>query len=804
MFKLIKLELVLKVIQQNNNISIIMNYIKEKLKKLSLRSRLIFVISIATIIVMGLGLFFVAISTVNILRSDTEKNATAIAKIISDYMISDLMFKQMSESTSETLQNLQSVSHIENVRIYDFNDDIFAKYNAHSIDSLKIHDFKDITSKFSEGYLHVFQPISYSGQQLGNIYLRVSTAQLRASIQRLLMIISFTSIVLIAISIILAYKLESIISSPILHLAKVAKHISEKGNYNLRVEKIRDDEVGLLYDGFNSMLEQIRNYTIDLKNLYKEVLEKNTEIEDGRNRLQALTDTTPDAVFVHDSNGNIVDINQTTVKMYGYSKSEILNLNVGQISGKKYTLNKVKKYLNQALNWHNPEFEWVGKKKNGEEFPVMVRLRKMHFGDADYVLAMVTDISVSKRTKNQIKQLESYLENIIESMPSSLIGLDENMKITQWNKAAENFLNLDYKEVVGEMLIKVLPLFKRFKQLLDETVKNNEPEYLNREKIIVDGQIYYCNISFFPVIGEKLSGMVIRIDDITEIEQKEQQLEQAQKMETVGTLAGGLAHDFNNVLGGIIGTLSVIQFKIKKHNKMEIGQLNNYLNTIEESANRASELVQQLLTLSRKQETQFAAVDLNEAVGHVKKICQNTLDKSIELQFNYYVNNAIIKADATQIEQVLLNLCVNAAHSMTIMRPHSESWGGKLTIDINKIVSDKKFTKTHPGAQDGFYWKIVVQDEGVGFKQEYQKKIFDPFFTTKAKGEGTGLGLSMVYNIIKQHKGFMDVSSEVDKGSVFTFYLPDIPPEDAKLKFSKEEIDDIEGEGVILVVDDEE
>jgi CheY-like chemotaxis protein len=215
-------------------------------------------------------------------------------------------------------------------------------------------------------------------------------------------------------------------------------------------------------------------------------------------------------------------------------------------------------------------------------------------------------------------------------------------------------------------------------------------------------------------------------------------------------------------------------------------------------------MVQHLLSLTRKHELSFAPTDLNAIIEHTVKICNNTFDKSIEIGAAYSRGMAMTYADPTQLEQCLLNLCINAAHAMTIMRKEGDKYGGSLNITLEQVKTDKYFFKLHPETgEEENYWLISVQDTGIGMKPQIVTKIFDPFFTTKDEGEGTGLGLAMVYNIIKQHKGFIDVYSQDGIGTTFYIYLPILKHKiEEKDHEAEEKIPG--GEGLILVVDDEE
>lgn len=404
---------------------------------------------------------------------------------------------------------------------------------------------------------------------------------------------------------------------------------------------------------------------------------------------------------------------------------------------------------------------------------------------------------------NEIRMLQSYLSNIIESMPSMLISVNRDGIITQWNSAAARLTGLPTPAALGKNLWEILPEFEKYRPYVEETKRTTNSKTLLRESFRAGGAKFF-NVSIFPLLANCEEGAVFRLDDITEIEQKEEQLRQAQKMETVGTLAGGLAHDFNNVLGGILGTSSLLTYKLGRDPEMDRNQVLRHLATIEESANRAADIVKQLLVISKKQEVTYAPADLNFTVKHVLKVCQNTFDRSVEIRPVFCQTSAMIHADFVQMEQVLLNLCVNGYHAMTIMRGAGEKQGGRLTVSIESILADRHFCATHPEAEEGHrYWILSVRDSGVGMETKTVAKIFDPFYTTKTKGRGTGLGLAMVYNIVQQHHGFIDVYSEVNIGSTFNVYLPVYEGQGAPRGEQAATVDIVPGEGLILVVDDD-
>ncbi|MDX9977684.1 MAG: response regulator [Candidatus Cloacimonadales bacterium] len=410
-----------------------------------------------------------------------------------------------------------------------------------------------------------------------------------------------------------------------------------------------------------------------------------------------------------------------------------------------------------------------------------------------------------KNTNLEILKIKQYLKNIINSMPSMLISINDEGIINEWNEAAVRYFGINAIDALGKNLWDILPHLSKFKENCNDSIDENMVFEYKRE-LIKNGEEKFMDVSIFPLTENGEKSTAIRLDDITKLERTEQMLRQSQKMETIGTLAGGIAHDFNNVLGGIIGTMSLIKLRVKGSEDLNIikDKLLEYIVIIDKCSIRASDMVNNLLTLSRKQESNFTYFDLNMAINSIEKISKNTFDKSINLDFKYYPEECIIYADINQIEQSLLNVCVNAAHAMTIMKKQETTQGGVLSVQIDKIIMDKHLYKKHPEAFiNKEYWIISVSDTGVGIENSIINKIFDPFFTTKEKGKGTGLGLSMVYSIIQLHNGFIDLYSELNRGTTVNIYLP-VPKEKISLKTQSLSDDLIKGQGTILVIDDEQ
>ncbi len=421
---------------------------------------------------------------------------------------------------------------------------------------------------------------------------------------------------------------------------------------------------------------------------------------------------------------------------------------------------------------------------------------------ASVLLTFAIIIVIFYRNRSMIYK-KALVEEYINSMSSILISINEKGSITHWNKAASRITGIKSSEAINKNFWKINPSFEKLEHYQKEIQKKNITKELLRQTLFENENLLY-NIYMYPLSCKIAKGLVIRIDDISKMEEKEIQLRQAQKMESIGTLAGGLAHDFNNVLGGIMCIISLLKYKLIKYHEIKEDLLIDHLNTMEEAGIRAKDMIQQLLSLSRKQELNFRQIDLNQSLKNTINLCSNSFDKSIELKVNYHIEPAYISADSTQIEQVLLNLFVNASHAMTIMRKPVEKQGGTLSSEITQLHVDKYFCETHSEAVSGItYWKISIADTGIGMNSTIAAKIFDPFYSTKEKGKGSGLGLAMTYNIVHQHKGFIDLYSEEGLGSIFSVYFPKLEKgSEIENHVAEETIP--EGKGLILIIDDEQ
>ncbi len=406
----------------------------------------------------------------------------------------------------------------------------------------------------------------------------------------------------------------------------------------------------------------------------------------------------------------------------------------------------------------------------------------------------------------KLQDSEKKYRDLVENANSIILRRDIKGNITFFNEFAQKFFGSGEDEIIGRNILgSILPDTESTKRdivSLTKTLQEDPERHMisEGESILSSGKSVWIAWTYKPIFdGDKQLKEILCIgNDITELKRSgkerealEAQLQGAQKMEAIGTLAGGIAHDFNNILQAIIGYTQIMlmgkDLSDPDHEKLE---------AIEASAQRASELTKRLLIFGRKVESQLRPVDLNQEVVQVSKMLERTIPKMISIELNLSDNLQVINGDPVQIEQIMMNMGVNARDAMPD--------GGKLFFETKNVTLDEKFCKNHLGASPGEYVLLKVSDTGHGMDKELQEHIFEPFFTTKETGKGTGLGLAMVYGIVKSHVGYITCMSEPGEGTAFSIYFPIIESE-IDSRVSKEAEAPIEGgTETILLVDDEE
>lgn len=430
--------------------------------------------------------------------------------------------------------------------------------------------------------------------------------------------------------------------------------------------------------------------------------------------------------------------------------------------------------------------------KTGETRWIEQTITSIHYNGRPAVLGYYVDISERKLVEQELRKSEERYRMIFEQSPLGIIHFDQKGVIVDCNKKFVEIVGSSREKLIGFNMLKSL----RNKKMLSAV-----------ERALSGGTGYYEG-DYLSVTGGKLTPMraiynritskegiflggISLYEDITEKKKLEAQLQQAQKMEAIGTLAGGIAHDFNNMLQAISGYTQILLMG-KEASDPDYEKLE----AIEKSAQRASDLTKRLLIFSRKVESKLRPVVLNQEIEQVSKMLERTIPKMINIELYLAENLKIINADPTQIEQIIMNLGVNARDAM--------SDGGRLIFETESVILDEQYCKTHLGARPGQYVKLSISDTGHGMDREILSHIFEPFYTTKETGKGTGLGLAMVYGIVKNHGGYIMCYSEPGEGTTFKIYFPIIEKEIKTMESKEEKVPIKGGSETILLVDDEE
>ncbi len=529
--------------------------------------------------------------------------------------------------------------------------------------------------------------------------------------------------------------------------------------------------------------------------VFRDMTERREAVERLR-KLSHAVEQSPVSVVITDTHGNIEYVNPKFTQVTGYSSDEVLGLTPrilrsGEVPPEVYR--ELWTTITAGREWRG---EFHNRKKDGELFWEFASISPIldEQGRITHFVAVKEDITERKKAEETLAGREHRFRSLIENAQDIITIIDIEGTIRFQSPAAKRILGRAPEEFVG-------------KSAFDFLHPDDAPGVQAAMRRIIESpevpqtslfRFRHANGSFRTMegIGKVLPGggspqIVVNSRDVTDSRALEEQLRQAQKMEAVGRLAGGIAHDFNNLLTAIMGYAELATGRLRPEDPSRLE-----LSEIEKAAQRAADLTRQLLAFSRKQVLQPRVISLNRIVSDTDKMLRRLIGEDIELVTLLNDRLGSVKADTGQIEQVLLNLAVNARDAMPK--------GGKLTIETSEVALDESYSVFHFDVPPGRYVLLAVSDTGTGMDAKTLSHVFEPFFTTKEAGKGTGLGLSTVYGVVKQSGGHVTVYSEPGVGTTFKIYLPRVeglpeearrPPRQARQAAATE---------TVLVVEDEE
>jgi len=542
----------------------------------------------------------------------------------------------------------------------------------------------------------------------------------------------------------------------------------------------------------NPIMTRLEKYSRALEKEVQERKQVEEELRDSKERFMLLFENAPLGYQSLSAKGDFIELNETWCKVLGYTKEEVLGRNFSEF---------IHPDFREVFKENFPKFKSMGYilgvefemiKKDGSEIIVSFDGKIGYKDDGSFkqTHCVLSDITESKRAKDELLESKERLHTIFSSSADYLMLLDKKHRVRLINRVEPGMEMADF---VGKSLSELAaPADQaRIEILLDQVVKKAQKKQYDTVRDLSDGTRVYFNTIVAPiVISGKVTGTVVSTRDVTELRRLEEQYRQAQKMESIGRLAGGVSHDLNNLLSPIIGYSEILMSDMDHNNVRR-----EYADEILKAGMRARDLVRQLLAFSRKQTLEYMPVDMNKVITGIDKLLRRAIREDVEIKIIPSLEICTIMADLGQLEQVIMNLAVNAADAM----PE----GGQLTIETGMAELDDDYAAEHQDVEPGSYVLLTVSDTGCGMDNDTRSHIFEPFFSTKGE-QGTGLGLATVYGIVRQHGGCIMTVSEPGEGTTFNVYIPLSNAAVVEGKTDKKVVADLRGQETILLVEDDE
>jgi hypothetical protein len=515
-------------------------------------------------------------------------------------------------------------------------------------------------------------------------------------------------------------------------------------------------------------------------------------------RFRTLLDSAPDAMVVAGTDGRIALVNTQTEKLFGYDRHELIGQPVEILVPERLRTSHRKHREHYAAHPQirpmGAGLELHGVRKNGTEFPVEISLSPQTLADGTLITSTVRDITERRKIESALRQSEANFRAMVEGT-YGVYRAGADGTILMVNEALVKMLGYE-----SQADLRTVNLATDIFQQGEYPTTLFEPHGRRGQFVRVEakwrckqGRAIVVELSGRPIEGEagELMYYEVLVEDVSHHRIVEHRLRHVQKMEEIGRLAGGIAHDFNNVLGVVSGYAEMLAEALADRS-----DLLDMVGKLQRGAERGATLTRQLLAFSRQQVLQLKVIDVNDHVRSVETLLRRVTREDIRLSVITGASPLKVKADLAQLEQVIVNLVVNARDSMP--------GGGSLVIEVSETFIDREYCTRNPEAHSGRHAVIAVTDTGCGMTREVMSHLFEPFFTTKERGKGTGLGLATVYGIVKQSGGHMTVYSEAGRGSTFKVALPCTQEPHEQIESESQEPSVTTGTETILLVEDEE
>jgi PAS domain S-box-containing protein len=655
----------------------------------------------------------------------------------------------------------------------------------------------------TSGYLAKYAPLlNVEGIPVGALMVRLPADDYVRTRFRALLVLSGIAAVWLILTFVIKFLIQRKIFTPVKELTDGTKKLAG-GDYSYRLEVRRSDEIGELSQAFNEMASGLeeRNRRIKLGNqMLEQEIAEHKQAEESLSRLQTAVDQAIEGVVIFDMDGRIEFANPAWASMHGYRVEELVgrHLNLFQTAEQMEAGGSPFDDLVIQAGWNKGEVWHV--RKDGTTFPLQMitTLLKDERGRPAGFVGMAMDITESRRAKEQLLASEKRFRSLAENLPLGISLMNRDFTFDYFNPSFTGIFGYTREDLpdLQAWLEKAFP--DPFSRRESFSVWGNDlHDRAQLRSSAVSIMTICCKdgkkreiVGRSAVLGD--GRHLVAYQDITEHRRLEAQLRQSQKMEAIGTLAGGIAHDFNNILGIIMGFAELALMDIPDHSKAKTD-----IREVLKATHRAKDLAGRILTFSRKSEQERKPLQVSAIISDAIKLLRASLPSSIAVRHEVDLSNDddLIMADATEIHQVLMNLCTNAAYAM-------RDRGGDLMINLSVAHFEAKDLCKPVELKPGDYVNLTVKDTGQGIDPGVMDRIFEPYFTTKEPGHGTGLGLAMVHSIVEGCGGAITVLSQTGKGTTFHVYFPKLETDLVSEEAIPESLP--MGSENILFVDDEE